>query len=46
MSGGFETVGVAGLGSMGAGIAEVLARNGLRAIAVEQDTAGLANTSQ
>ncbi|WP_028937294.1 3-hydroxyacyl-CoA dehydrogenase family protein [Pseudonocardia spinosispora] len=37
----FEVVGVVGLGTMGAGIAEVFARNGLRVIGVEQDAAGL-----
>jgi 3-hydroxybutyryl-CoA dehydrogenase len=37
----FEVVGVIGLGTMGAGIAEVFARNGLRVIGVEQDSAGL-----
>ncbi|HEU5428798.1 MAG TPA: 3-hydroxybutyryl-CoA dehydrogenase [Actinocrinis sp.] len=35
------TVGVVGLGTMGAGIAEVMARNGLRVHAVEIDDAGL-----
>jgi len=35
------TVGVVGLGTMGAGIAEVLARNGLRVHAVEVDDAAL-----
>jgi 3-hydroxybutyryl-CoA dehydrogenase len=37
----FEAVGVVGLGTMGAGIAEVFARNGLTVIGVEQDDAGL-----
>jgi 3-hydroxybutyryl-CoA dehydrogenase len=37
----FEVVGVVGLGTMGAGIAEVFARNGLRVIGVEQDAVGL-----
>jgi 3-hydroxybutyryl-CoA dehydrogenase len=37
----FETVGVVGLGTMGAGIAEVLARNGIRVHGVEQDPAAL-----
>jgi 3-hydroxybutyryl-CoA dehydrogenase len=37
----FEAVGVIGLGTMGAGIAEVFARNGLRVVGVEQDSAGL-----
>ena len=35
------TVGVVGLGTMGAGIAEVMARNGLRVHAVEIDNAAL-----
>ncbi|MBS2961865.1 NAD(P)-binding domain-containing protein [Actinocrinis puniceicyclus] len=35
------TVGVVGLGTMGAGIAEVMARNGLRVHAVEIDAAAL-----
>ena len=35
------TVGVVGLGTMGAGIAEVMARNGLRVIAVEVGDAAL-----
>jgi 3-hydroxybutyryl-CoA dehydrogenase len=38
----FETVGVVGLGTMGAGIAEVCARNGLRVIGVEHDEPGVA----
>ncbi|RZQ59355.1 3-hydroxyacyl-CoA dehydrogenase family protein [Amycolatopsis suaedae] len=38
----FSSVGVIGLGTMGAGIAEVLARSGLDVIAVEVDDAGLA----
>jgi 3-hydroxybutyryl-CoA dehydrogenase len=37
----FKTVGVVGLGTMGAGIAEVLARNGIRVYGVEQDAAAL-----
>ncbi|HVK24840.1 MAG TPA: 3-hydroxybutyryl-CoA dehydrogenase [Actinokineospora sp.] len=37
----FSTVGVIGLGTMGAGIAEVLARTGVQVIAVEVDDAGL-----
>jgi 3-hydroxybutyryl-CoA dehydrogenase len=37
-----RTVGVVGLGTMGAGIAEVLARNGLEVIAVDADAAGVA----
>ncbi|MGW4401817.1 3-hydroxyacyl-CoA dehydrogenase family protein [Amycolatopsis nivea] len=36
-----STVGVVGLGTMGAGIAEVLARSGLDVIAVELDEAGV-----
>ncbi|MEQ3550876.1 3-hydroxybutyryl-CoA dehydrogenase [Pseudonocardia nematodicida] len=35
----FRTVGVVGLGTMGAGIVEVFARNGLEVIAVEVDAA-------
>jgi 3-hydroxybutyryl-CoA dehydrogenase len=37
-----EVVGVVGLGTMGAGIAEVMARNGLEVIAVEADESRLA----
>src|SRR5215213_6847083 len=37
-----DRVGVVGLGTMGAGIAEVLARGGLDVVAVEPDEAGLA----
>ncbi|WP_433264460.1 3-hydroxyacyl-CoA dehydrogenase family protein [Actinosynnema sp. CS-041913] len=37
----FTTVGVVGLGTMGAGIAEVLARTGLTVIAVDVDDEGL-----
>ncbi|MBB4688841.1 3-hydroxyacyl-CoA dehydrogenase family protein [Amycolatopsis jiangsuensis] len=37
-----STVGVVGLGTMGAGIAEVLARSGLDVVAVELDAAGVA----
>ncbi len=36
-----STVGVIGLGTMGAGIAEVIARNGYRVIAIENSTAAL-----
>ncbi|EFL10465.1 3-hydroxyacyl-CoA dehydrogenase PaaC [Streptomyces sp. AA4] len=36
-----STVGVVGLGTMGAGIAEVLARSGLDVVAVELDEAGV-----
>ncbi len=38
----FSTVGVVGLGTMGAGIAEVLARTGRTVIAVDADEEGLA----
>jgi 3-hydroxybutyryl-CoA dehydrogenase len=38
----FQQVGVVGLGTMGAGIAEVFARTGLRVVTVEVDAAGLA----
>jgi 3-hydroxybutyryl-CoA dehydrogenase len=38
----FSKVGVVGLGTMGAGIAEVLARSGLQVVGVEPDQAGLA----
>jgi 3-hydroxybutyryl-CoA dehydrogenase len=38
----FTTIGVVGLGTMGAGIAEVVARTGLRVVAVELDGAGVA----
>ncbi|GAA0220033.1 3-hydroxybutyryl-CoA dehydrogenase [Saccharothrix mutabilis subsp. mutabilis] len=37
----FSTVGVVGLGTMGAGIAEVLARTGLTVVAVDVDEEGL-----
>ncbi len=37
----FSTVGVVGLGTMGAGIAEVLARSGLTVIGVEAEEAGV-----
>ena len=37
----FSKVGVVGLGTMGAGIAEVLARSGLQVVGVENDEAGL-----
>ncbi|CRK59000.1 3-hydroxybutyryl-CoA dehydrogenase; 3-hydroxyacyl-CoA dehydrogenase [Alloactinosynnema sp. L-07] len=37
----FSTVGVVGLGTMGAGIAEVLARTGVQVVAVEVDDAGV-----
>ncbi len=41
MARGISTVGVIGLGTMGAGIAEVMARNGLDVIAVEADPAAV-----
>jgi 3-hydroxybutyryl-CoA dehydrogenase len=37
----FGTVGVIGVGIMGSGIVEVLARNGLSVVAVEKDAAGV-----
>ena len=37
----FSKVGVVGLGTMGAGIAEVLARSGLQVVGVEYDQAGV-----
>ena len=37
----FRSIGVVGLGTMGAGIAEVFARNGLSVVAVELDPAAL-----
>ena len=37
----FSRVGVVGLGTMGAGIAEVLARSGLQVVGVEHDEAGV-----
>jgi 3-hydroxybutyryl-CoA dehydrogenase len=37
-----EAVGVVGLGTMGAGIAEVFARNGLRVVGIEADSGGAA----
>jgi 3-hydroxybutyryl-CoA dehydrogenase len=37
----FTTIGVVGLGTMGAGIAEVMARNGIQVIGVEVDAAGV-----
>ncbi|MGH3907517.1 MAG: 3-hydroxyacyl-CoA dehydrogenase family protein [Pseudonocardiaceae bacterium] len=42
MSREIATVGVVGMGTMGAGIAEVLARTGLAVVAVEVDEAGVA----
>jgi 3-hydroxybutyryl-CoA dehydrogenase len=38
----FSTVGVVGLGTMGAGIVEVMARHGIEVIGVEVDEAGVA----
>jgi 3-hydroxybutyryl-CoA dehydrogenase len=38
----FQTVGIVGLGTMGAGIAEVFARDGLRVLGVEADAEGAA----
>src|SRR3954464_3000127 len=38
----FRKVGVVGLGTMGAGIAEVMARNGLYVVGIEPDEDGLA----
>ncbi len=37
----FRKVGVVGLGTMGAGIAEVLARNGLQVVGIEPEEAGV-----
>jgi 3-hydroxybutyryl-CoA dehydrogenase len=42
----FATIGVIGLGTMGAGIAEVFARNGYRVVGVEKDEEGLARGRQ
>ncbi|NKQ54860.1 NAD(P)-binding domain-containing protein [Amycolatopsis sp. K13G38] len=42
MTRGIVSVGVVGLGTMGSGIAEVLARSGLRVVGVELDAAGVA----
>jgi 3-hydroxybutyryl-CoA dehydrogenase len=42
----FRKVGVVGLGTMGAGIAEVLARSGLEVVGVEHDDAGLQRAQQ
>jgi 3-hydroxybutyryl-CoA dehydrogenase len=39
----FKQVGVIGLGTMGAGIVEVLARSGLQVVAVEKDDAAVAH---
>ncbi|MGY2702730.1 3-hydroxybutyryl-CoA dehydrogenase [Nocardioides sp. HB32] len=42
----FSTIGVIGLGTMGAGIAEVFARNGYAVVGVEKDDEGLARGRQ
>jgi 3-hydroxybutyryl-CoA dehydrogenase len=42
----FSTVGIIGLGTMGAGIAEVFARNGYAVVGVEKDEEGLARGRQ
>jgi 3-hydroxybutyryl-CoA dehydrogenase len=42
----FKTVGVVGLGTMGAGIAEVFARNGFTVVGVEVDEDGVARGRQ
>lgn len=42
----FTTVGVIGLGTMGAGIVEVFARNGIDVVAVEVDEAGVEHGKQ
>jgi 3-hydroxybutyryl-CoA dehydrogenase len=42
----FSRIGVVGLGTMGAGIAEVLARSGLEVVGVEVDEAGLERARQ
>ncbi|MGB0101497.1 MAG: 3-hydroxybutyryl-CoA dehydrogenase, partial [Nocardioides sp.] len=42
----FSTIGVIGLGTMGAGIAEVFARNGYAVVGVEKDDDGLARGRQ
>jgi 3-hydroxybutyryl-CoA dehydrogenase len=46
MSRSFETVGVVGLGTMGAGIAEVFARHGYAVVGVEQNDEGVARGRQ
>ena len=42
----FAKVGVVGLGTMGTGIAEVLARNGVEVVGVEVDEAALPTGAQ
>ena len=42
----FSKVGVVGLGTMGAGIAEVLARSGVEVVGIENDEAGLQRAQQ
>ena len=42
----FQCVGVVGLGTMGAGIAEVVARTGIRVVGVELDEAGVARARE
>jgi len=42
----FSKVGVVGLGTMGAGIAEVLARSGIDVVGVEVDEAGVTRARQ
>ncbi|MDP2772267.1 MAG: 3-hydroxybutyryl-CoA dehydrogenase [Nocardioides sp.] len=42
----FTTIGVVGLGTMGAGIAEVFARNGYTVVGVEKDDEGVARGRQ
>src|SRR5688500_2672570 len=42
----FSTIGVVGLGTMGAGIAEVFARNGFSVVGVEQNDEGVARGRQ
>ena len=42
----FDRVGVVGLGTMGAGIAEIFARNGYQVVGIELNDAGLARGRQ
>jgi 3-hydroxybutyryl-CoA dehydrogenase len=42
----FHSVGIVGLGTMGAGIAEVVARTGLRVVGVEVDQPGIARARE